>query len=114
MVARDNRDRDTLIHDVLKTRFGDANLDLRFDSSDLVRVFQAGEYEDATPGNSTWEEGDWNADGEFNTADLVLAFQDGGYVAAASRRSPIARDILARDLIFRDTAGRLSPSRRFR
>jgi hypothetical protein len=99
----DHRDRDALIHDVLRTRFGDANLDLRFDSSDLVRVFQAGEYEDATAGNSTWEEGDWNADGDFNTADLVLAFQDGGYAAAASHRSPIDRDILARDLIFQDT-----------
>ena len=106
MVVADHRDRDALIHDVLKTRFGDSNLDLRFDSSDLVRIFQAGEYEDATDGNSTWEEGDWNGDGDFNSADLVLAFQDGGYFAAATRRAAIARDILARDLFFRDSAGR--------
>jgi hypothetical protein len=40
-------------------------------------VFQAGEYEDSTPGNSTWGEGDWNCDGEFNSRDLVTAFQFG-------------------------------------
>jgi ELWxxDGT repeat protein len=64
---------------------GDANGDGRFDSSDLVQVFQAGEFEDQIPNNSTWEEGDWNGDGDFTTADLVLALQSGSYVAAAVR-----------------------------
>jgi hypothetical protein len=62
---------------------GDSNNDGVFDSGDLVAVFQAGEYEDAIRGNSTWEEGDWNADGDFDSADLVHAFQAGTFVAAA-------------------------------
>ena len=62
---------------------GDANRDGVFNSSDLVQVFQRGEYEDEIIDNSTWEDGDWNGDGDFTTADLVLAFQSGGYQAAA-------------------------------
>jgi hypothetical protein len=49
----------------------------------LIVVFQAGEYEDGVPQNSTFEEGDWNGDQEFDSGDLVLAFQDGMYVPAA-------------------------------
>ena len=37
---------------------GDSNRDGFFDSTDLVQVFQAGEYEDGIPLNSTWETGD--------------------------------------------------------
>ena len=66
---------------------GDANHDGYFDSSDLVTVFQAGQYQDAIIGNSTWEEGDWNGDEESDTADIVLAFQSGYYLAAARPRS---------------------------
>lgn len=54
---------------------GDSNRDGVFNSSDLVLVFQAGEYEDEIDGNSTFEEGDWNGDGDFDSADLVFAFQ---------------------------------------
>jgi len=66
---------------ILNTYIGDANLDGQFNSGDLVTVFAAGEYEDASAGNSTWAEGDWNADNDFNTGDLVYAFQGGGYEA---------------------------------
>jgi hypothetical protein len=62
---------------------GDTNADGHFNSSDLVRVFQAGEYEDGIALNSTFAEGDWNGDGEFDSADLVLAFQAGHYETAA-------------------------------
>ncbi|MCA9196305.1 MAG: beta-propeller domain-containing protein [Planctomycetales bacterium] len=62
---------------------GDANLDGRFDSADLVAIFQAGEFEDGTGSNSLWSEGDWNGDLEFTTADLVLAFQQTSYDASA-------------------------------
>jgi hypothetical protein len=62
---------------------GDSNRDGVFNSSDLVTVFSAGEYEDADDGNSNWLEGDWNHDGDFNTTDLVFAFQQGNYVAEA-------------------------------
>jgi hypothetical protein len=58
---------------------GDANRDGVFDSTDMVQVFQCGEYEDEVADNSTWEEGDWNGDGDFNSSDLVMAFQTGLY-----------------------------------
>lgn len=65
---------------------GDSNRDGVFDTADIVLAFQAGEYEDAIAGNSTWEEGDWDGDGDFTTADLVFAFQSGNYVAGATQR----------------------------
>lgn len=58
---------------------GDSNLDGRFNSGDLVEVFQAGQYEDGIDGNSGWAEGDWDGDGDFTTSDLTKAFQDGRY-----------------------------------
>ena len=43
------------------TWIGDANLDLEFNSCDMVQVFAAGKYE--KPGETaTWEEGDWNGE----------------------------------------------------
>lgn len=59
-----------------RTRYGDANLDFLFDSSDLVQVFTAATYEDDVPNNSKWSTGDWNGDGDFTSSDLVLAFID--------------------------------------
>ncbi|MCA9215829.1 MAG: CotH kinase family protein [Planctomycetales bacterium] len=59
---------------------GDANLDGQFDSTDIMLVFQSGEYEDSIGKNSTWQTGDWSGDGEFTTVDLVLAFQAGNYL----------------------------------
>jgi hypothetical protein len=61
---------------------GDSNRDGRFNSSDLVAVFQAGKYENGIPDSATFEEGDWNGDGVFSSRDLVFAFQQGNYVAA--------------------------------
>jgi hypothetical protein len=63
----------------LRTWIGDTNLDLEFDSSDLVQVLRAGLYDDLIPGNATWATGDWNGDTEFDSGDLVAAFQEGGY-----------------------------------
>ncbi|MCA9196079.1 MAG: tandem-95 repeat protein, partial [Planctomycetales bacterium] len=68
---------------VLVALIGDSNLDGIFNTSDLVTIFQIGEYEDTVAGNSTWIEGDWNGDGDFNTSDLVFAFQANTYTAAA-------------------------------
>ena len=62
---------------------GDSNLDGRFDSTDFIRVFQFGEYEDDVEDNSTWERGDWDGDLDFTTRDLVFAFQYGNYSIAA-------------------------------
>lgn len=66
---------------------GDATLDGLFDSSDLIAVFSAGQYEDGVRLNSRWADGDWNADGEFDSGDLVAALQTGRYEqpAAASQ-----------------------------
>jgi hypothetical protein len=79
----DDRDHHFMVSGILGTTLGDANLDGRFDSTDLVLVFQAAHFEDTLEGNSGWRDGDWNGDGEFNTSDLVAAFQSGGYVEVA-------------------------------
>jgi hypothetical protein len=79
----DQDDRDEMVVEVLRTTFGDSNLDGIFNSSDLVQVFAIGKYEDNSPLNAGWADGDWNGDGDFGTGDLVLAFQFGGYTAAA-------------------------------
>jgi hypothetical protein len=63
---------------------GDVNGDGLFNSTDLVIVFQAGEYEDNIEDNSTFAEGDWNSDGDFDSSDFVLAFQLGRYEQSAA------------------------------
>lgn len=75
----DKQDLMFLVENILGTVAGDTNLDRRFDSKDLLVVWQAGEYEDGIAGNSTWSEGDWNGDGEADSHDIVLAFQTGWY-----------------------------------
>ncbi len=82
---------------------GDSNHDGVFDSSDLVLVFQGGEYEDEIPDNSTFEEGDWDGDNDFTTSDLVFAFRAGTFVRAASSvdLNRLADEVFARHLIFR-------------
>jgi hypothetical protein len=56
---------------------GDANLDLEFNSSDMVQVFVPGKYEKVVLAG--WEEGDWNGDRNFDSGDMVSAFVEGGY-----------------------------------
>jgi hypothetical protein len=85
-------DMSFFIFDILRTTVGDANVDRIFNSSDLVLVFQAGEYEDAIDRNSTWNEGDWNCDGEFSSRDVVIAFQSGDYVHASVRGDALSLD----------------------
>ncbi len=63
----------------LYTYLGDANLDGEFNSSDLVAVFSAGEFEDFQALNSSWAEGDWDGNGDFGTSDLVAALTEGGF-----------------------------------
>ena len=75
----DAKDREFWVNELRKTFFGDSNLDGEFNSSDFVKVFQAGEYEDEITGNSTWATGDWNGDGDFSSGDFVAAFQAGGF-----------------------------------
>ncbi|MCA9151505.1 MAG: hypothetical protein KDA92_19465, partial [Planctomycetales bacterium] len=89
----DTADRDLMVFDLMKTTYGDANFDGVFNSSDLIVVFQAGQYEDGLPVNSMWATGDWDMDGEFSTSDLVTAFQTGAYVAAATTASQAATSV---------------------
>ena len=83
-------------------------MDGRFDSSDLVAVFRAAEYEDGLNQNSGWAEGDWNGDGDFTTLDLTEAFQSGGYVTPAkplARLIPAAIDLDDRDADKKNKSG---------
>jgi hypothetical protein len=77
---------------------GDVNEDGRFDSSDLVAVFQSGKYEDEIVQNSTYNDGDWDGDFDFTSSDLVLAMQSGIYEGALAA-TPSA-DARRRDSIF--------------
>lgn len=72
-------DRRYWVDELKRTYFGDANLDGRFDTGDLVLVFQQGQYEDSVVGNSRWSDGDWDGDREFSSADFIIAFQGGGF-----------------------------------
>ncbi len=77
----DAQDRTVWVESLKKTYFGDADLDGQFNSTDLIAVLSAGQYEDAVSQNSTWATGDWDGDAEFTTSDLVAALQGGGYDA---------------------------------
>lgn len=72
-------DRDQLVIKTMGLAYGDANLDGRFDSEDLVAIFVAGQYDDNTVSNSTLSTGDWDGDGEFDDNDLAFALQQGQY-----------------------------------
>jgi hypothetical protein len=90
------------VEDLKYTWFGDANLDLEFNSSDMVQVFSAGKYESEE--DAGWEEGDWNGDGIFNTSDMVKAFVGAGYEkgprpAVAAVPEPSAWILLALGLL---------------
>ena len=77
----DFQDRAIWVETIKNTYIGDANLDGKFDSQDLVRVFEAALYGDESGQLATWESGDWTGDGRFDSADLVAAFQANGYDA---------------------------------
>lgn len=72
-------DRTFWIETLVNSYFGDANLDLEFNSGDLVATFSVGEYEDGVANNSGWADGDWDGNGEFDSGDFVKAFSAGGY-----------------------------------
>ena len=73
----DGTDHGIWVRDLKGTWYGDANLDLEFNSSDMTQVFAAGKYE--TGEDAGWAEGDWNGDGFFSSRDMVAALVDGGY-----------------------------------
>ena len=63
----------------LRTTYGDANLDGKFDTSDLHKLFVHNEYEDGRHKNSTWQTGDFDGNGEFDSSDLLYIFQNSVY-----------------------------------
>jgi len=83
-------DRLKWVNELKNTWVGDTNLDGEFNPSDFILVFQAGQFEDSTPGNSTWSTGDWDGNGDFTTTDFVLAFQGGGYQMGQRPGGPAA------------------------
>ena len=70
-------DMDFLIHDVLNTLYGDADVDGDTDMFDIILVFQAGKY--LTGEEALWAEGDWDGDRLFDQDDVVKALQDGAF-----------------------------------
>jgi hypothetical protein len=101
----DTGDLVVLVEDLMGTHIGDVDFDGKFNSHDLVLLFQQGEFEDAVAGNSSYISGDWNLDGEFTSNDLLFALQRNGYegqpqvppaaVAAASQRPAVYDQIFA-------------------
>jgi hypothetical protein len=81
----DDDDHRFMIETVLKTTYGDSDLDRVLSPRDFVAVLQSAEYEDGTDGNSGWAAGDWNGDGDFNRLDLSLLLQDGVFVGFGPR-----------------------------
>jgi hypothetical protein len=75
--AVDFQDRRVWVNDLKNTWLGDANLELEFNSSDMVQVFAAGKYE--TGEEAGWSGGDWDGSGFFDSSDMVTAFAGGGY-----------------------------------
>ena len=84
-----------MVRRVVRTQCGDSNFDRRFDSSDMIKVFQGGKYEGGSGSSAGWEEGDWNGDGRFDSSDMIFAFQQGGYEseAAGATMAPTAAAI---------------------
>ena len=73
----DKEDRTFWVVDLSNTHIGDSNFDGEFSSSDFVKAFQGGKYENGE--EATWEQGDWDGNQRFTSGDFVFAFQAGGY-----------------------------------
>lgn len=71
------------LHSRLTLITGDVTQDEKFDSSDIVKLFMAGKYEDLIDNNTYWVEGDFDGDLDFTTSDLILAFGEGRYEATS-------------------------------
>ena len=75
-------DIDQLVHVILQTEYGDANLDRRVDFSDLLRVAQ--DYGDAGAG---WIDGNFNGESGVDFADLLVTAQNYGFGTLADADS---------------------------
>ena len=84
----DFADRLAWVNDLKNTWIGDSNMDLQFNSGDMVQVFVRGKYE--TGEDAGWEDGDWNGDMKFGSSDMVAAFVAGGYEKGFKDPLPVA------------------------
>ena len=75
----DEQDVEDFLDVVVDITAGDANLDGRFDTVDLIQLFTSGRYESEVVGTANWASGDFNGDGTFDSSDLVLALIKGNY-----------------------------------
>ena len=73
----DRVDVDELVFNALGTRYGDANLDRKFDRLDIQSVLVAGKY--GTGESAGFAEGDRDGDGLFSVRDVILVLREGGF-----------------------------------
>ncbi|MCA9196531.1 MAG: hypothetical protein KDA87_03295, partial [Planctomycetales bacterium] len=69
----DRADISVWVNELSNTWLGDANLDGRLNSADLVLVFQAGKFEQDV--EALWHEGDWTGDLRFDSRDFIASFE---------------------------------------
>ena len=68
-------DRLIWVNELKNTWIGDANLDLEFNTSDIVQIFAGGKYE--TGQTASWGEGDFTGVMKFDGQDFVAIFSHG-------------------------------------
>lgn len=87
----DQSDMDYMIHVILKTEYGDANLDGFVDAADLAVVRTTMGTGNGTP---NWAAGDFNGDGTTDVADLAVVRRNLGFASPATTQvaTPIAID----------------------
>ena len=88
----DKSDLDFLIHNILHTEYGDANLDGFVDTSDLAIVRSK---MGSTLSGPDWASGDFNGDGFVDVADLAVVRQHMGFASSANSSSNGAASQLA-------------------
>ncbi|MCH9681538.1 MAG: hypothetical protein K0V04_08905 [Deltaproteobacteria bacterium] len=66
--------------EVLRPQAGDTNCDAAFNSSDLVAILAAGDYDNPeAAGQGRWSTGDFDGSGTVDSSDLVAALSAGNY-----------------------------------
>jgi hypothetical protein len=83
----------------LRTTYGDANYDGKFDSADVVQLFEHAQYDDGILHNSTWATGDFSGDREFDSEDLICIFQKSVYEPNADANRDGVVDVRDIDLV---------------
>ena len=79
-IGVDQVDMDVLIHDILGTEYGDANLDGKVSLADLTIV--STNY--GITSGATWLQGDFNGDGAVSLADITILSSNFGFDSAAA------------------------------